>query len=104
MNMRIQSFALLFMIALRLVRREPYVLISSKQNILSRFRFLAERISNTTDVSVEVLRDDPGQRNRYLLTPKEPHDPGAIAILDLDHPNNFVTYEATRSFLTYVVV
>jgi hypothetical protein len=46
-----QFSSLLFMVALRLVRREPYILISSNQNILSRFRFLAERISNTTDVS-----------------------------------------------------
>jgi hypothetical protein len=84
----------LFVVALSLVRREPFVLISSDQNILSRFTFLAERISNTTDVSLEVLRDDPQQRNRYLFTPKEPHDPGAIAVLDLD--NNFVTSEATH--------
>ena len=91
-----QFSSLLFMVALRLVRREPYILISSDQNILSRFRFLAERISNTTDVSLGVLRDDPLRRNRYLLTPREPHDPGAIPVLDLDHPNNFVTYEATH--------
>src|SRR5262249_15688008 len=38
-----QFSSLLFMVALRLVRREPYVLISSDQNILSCFRFLAER-------------------------------------------------------------
>jgi hypothetical protein len=88
--------SLLFMVALRLVRREPYVLISSDQNILSRFRLLADRISNTTDVSVEVLRDNPQRQNRYLLTPKEPHYPGAIAVLDLDHPSNFITYEATH--------
>ena len=31
-----------------------------------------------------------------MLTPREPHDPGAIPVLDLDHPNNFVTYEATH--------
>jgi hypothetical protein len=91
-----QFSSLLFMVALRLVRREPYGLISSDQNILSRFRFLAERISNTTDVNVEVLCDDAQQQNRYLLTPKEPRNPGAIAVLDLDHPNNFVTYEATH--------
>ena len=91
-----QFSILLFMVAVRLVRGEPYVLISSDQNILSRFRFLAERISNTTDVSLGVLRDDPLRRNRYLLTPREPHDPGAIPVLDLDHPNNFVTYEATH--------
>jgi hypothetical protein len=88
--------SLLFMVALRLVRREPYVLISSDQNILSCFKFLAERISNTTDVRVEVFNDDPQQRNRYLLTPKEPYNPGAIAVLDLDHPTNFITYEATH--------
>jgi hypothetical protein len=33
-----------------------------------------------------------------LLTPKEPHNPGAIAVLDLDHPNNFLTYEVTHPF------
>jgi hypothetical protein len=95
-----QFSVLLFMVALRLVRREPYVLISSDQNILSCFRFLAERISNTTDVSVWVFRDDPQKTNRYLLTPKEPHDPGATAVLDLDHPDKFVTYEATHSLAT----
>jgi hypothetical protein len=89
-----QFSSLLFMVALRLVRREPYGLISSDQNILSRFRFLAERISNTTDVNVEVLCDDAQQQNRYLLTPKEPRNPGAIAVLDLDHRS--ITYEAAQ--------
>jgi hypothetical protein len=92
-----QFSSLLFMVAVRLVRREPYVLISSDENILSCFRFLATRISNAIDVSVSVFGDDPHKKNRYLLTPKEPHDPGATAILDLDHPNKFVTYEATHS-------
>jgi hypothetical protein len=87
---------LLFMVALRLVRREPYVLISSDQNILSCFTFLAERISNTADFSVSVFRDDPQKKNRYLLTPKEPRNPGAIAVLDLDHPDKFITYEDTH--------
>jgi hypothetical protein len=91
-----QFSVLLFMVAVRLVRRVPSVLISSDQNILSCFRFLAERISNTTDVSVRIFRDDAQKKNRYLLTPKEPHDPGAIAVLDLDHPDKFVTYEATH--------
>ena len=95
-----QFSSLLLMVALRLVRREPYVLISSDPNSLSCFRFLAERISNTTDVSVRVFRDDPQKKNRYLFTPKEPHDPGAIAVLDLDHPNKFVTYEATHPMAT----
>ncbi len=88
-----QFSSLLFMVALRLVRRELYGLISSDQNILSRFTFLAERISNTTDINVEVFRDYQ-QRNRYLLMPKEPHDYGAIAVLDLDHSK--ITYEATQ--------
>jgi hypothetical protein len=91
-----QFSSLLFMVAVRLVRREPYGLISSDQNILSHFRFLAERVCNTTDVSVEVFRDDPQQPDRYLLTPKEPHYSGVLAVLDLDHPYNFVTYEATH--------
>jgi hypothetical protein len=92
-----QFSSLLFIVAVRLVRREPYVVISSDQNILSCFKFLAERISNATDVSVRVFRDDPQKKNRYLLTPKEPYNPGAIAVLDLDHPDKFVTYEATHA-------
>jgi hypothetical protein len=85
---------LLWTVAVRLVRREPYILISSDQNILSRFRYLAERIGNFTGVSVEVFRDDPQQRNRYLLTPKEPDNPGAIAVIDLEQ--NLITYEPTH--------
>jgi hypothetical protein len=91
-----QFSSLLFMAAVRLVRGEACVLISSDQNILSPVRFLAERISNTTDVSPEVLRDDPQRRNRYLLTPREPNDPGATPVFDLDDLNNFLTYEPTH--------